>query len=238
MKIFGNLSADCPQPAKRPWVTVSGVMVEAIVVVYFAIITLPITSIVISADSMGDWFLLWTPVLGCVLLSLLVGILIIHGKRRDRLLWRVVKYVIISFGGAGLIVAGLGILVESLKPPMNCTQAVIDMVITPEDEWGKGEKTITDAKEVQKLVSFFPHLGHGRKSGRAGTWQESSSITFTGCDGRVVRVMISWPCDCWSEGDGDWPLNPEFTKYVTALLETSASSTPSTSLGPSTKPAK
>ena len=61
----------------------------------------------VIAGSMEGLLLLWVPILGTVLLLLFVGIRIILGKMGDRLIWRVVKYATISFGGAGFIVMGL-----------------------------------------------------------------------------------------------------------------------------------
>jgi hypothetical protein len=208
-----NIEQPPVKSAKRPWITVSGVMALAIVLIYFAICRVPLMGIQQAADSMGRWFLIWVPVVASILLLLFVGIRIVYGKRRDRLVWRVVKYSIIAFGGAGLIVAGLKIVTWSLTPPLTCSKAIfygdVGQIVT-----------VTAPKELQKLASFFPNLGQKRKSWLTGGWQAERQIDFVGSDGRTVTVWISWNDEYWSEGPGDWPLDPEFRKYIASLQDT------------------
>jgi hypothetical protein len=208
--------------ARRSWFTASGATVLALVLIYFDIFWVPIIPIILAADSMGGWFLFWVPVVVGLLLFLFVGVRIIHGKRRNWLAWRVVKYFVISLGAAGLIVPGIRILTWSLTPTMTCKQAVIEVVSAPGGRKLAANKTVTvtDPKEVQKLVTFFPNLGQGRNAWLAGSWEASTFVKFTGSDGRLITVATSWDYSDWSESDGhgDWPLDPEFSNYIGAKL--------------------
>jgi hypothetical protein len=82
------------------------------------------------------------------------------------------------------------------------------------------KKVMTDPKELKELVAFFPHLGEMRNGSLPSPWKGSALILFTGCDGRRVQVATSYDYRFWSEGNGDWPLDPTFSKYIESLLET------------------
>ena len=111
---------------------------------------------------------------------------------------------------------GLGML-TGCKKPMTCAQAVIDVTLSPSGKMVNVQKKVTDTKEVQRLVSFFPHLGEGKRSSRTGAWQSCASVKFTGCDGRVVTVQTNY--SWWSEGPGDWPMDEGFSTYIRSLLD-------------------
>ena len=190
-----NIEQPPAKPARRRRITVSGVTAVVIVFLYLNISwsVPPLFNLQRTAKTMGGWFLLWVAVVACVLLFVFVGVRTLRGKRRDRLVWRVVKYSIISVGLAGFIVAALRMYMWSLMPPMSCSKAVIEVCVGvgPPDvnvyEGMKQAVTVTDPKELQRLVSFFPHLGQGWKWGLIGKWPYSK-ITFTASDGTVFTA--------------------------------------------------
>jgi hypothetical protein len=134
------------------------------------------------------------------------------------------------------LLLGAVMFVGCEKPkPMRCTEAVVDVTVDPTGRLVKVKKTLTDAKEVDRLASFFPHFGEGRKSSTAGLWQGFASVKFTGSDGRVVTVHTNY--EWWTEGSGDWPMDTEFTKYVMSILESiRAQSRPDGDARPASKP--
>jgi len=107
--------------------------------------------------------------------------------------------------------------------PMDMATAVVEVYWSPSGQSlgvppSLGMKmTLTDKNEVDKLASFFPHVGQGRKSSIAAAWLASVSIQFTSSDGKTAHVNSNY--EFWSEGDGDWPADPEFAKYMETLLE-------------------
>jgi len=104
--------------------------------------------------------------------------------------------------------------------PMDMTTAVIEVTIwPPTDPLKKVNITLTDKNEVDKLASFFPHVGEGRKSSMAAGWIAAVTIQFTSSDGRTATVHSDPNGELWSEGRGDWPMDPEFKKHIKTLLE-------------------
>ena len=78
---------------------------------------------------------------------------------------------------------------------------------------------LTDPAEVAELAAFFPRLGTGRESARAGAWQAGVTITFVTASGEAVKVSVSGNDNLtvWSEGKGDWPVMGDFKALVEKL---------------------
>ncbi|MBI1900826.1 MAG: hypothetical protein HYS13_06910 [Planctomycetia bacterium] len=82
---------------------------------------------------------------------------------------------------------------------------------------------ITDAKEVERLVGFFPHLGEYRQSDRAGGWLPYAEIEFQRAKGEGVKVLVDPALEEWTEkgaGKGDKSLATGFADYFLELLKT------------------
>ena len=91
-------------------------------------------------------------------------------------------------------------------------------------------KRIDDQREIQRLLSFFPGVGGGRKSASAAPWEPAVELLFTSAEGTVLRVTTD--CDfwnerrgdgselyLWSEGHGDWEVEPGLKKYIRNLFQ-------------------
>lgn len=110
---------------------------------------------------------------------------------------------------------------------MGCDKAVkiirADIYVTeaPNGKLVKVHKTITDQDELQRLANFFPHAGEGRKSAIAGGWGAWAGVKFTCSDGKVITIWTDY--NSWTEGQGDWPAAPGFSKYIESMLKETTS---------------
>ncbi|MCY2932208.1 MAG: HEAT repeat domain-containing protein, partial [Planctomycetota bacterium] len=69
--------------------------------------------------------------------------------------------------------------------------------------------TLMDGKEIETLAGFFPGMGTGLGSPRAGGWETAMEILFHSPDGKSIRVTVSPEGEAptvWSEGKGEWPV--------------------------------
>ena len=79
---------------------------------------------------------------------------------------------------------------------------------------------VARAADVQKLAGYFPQMGRGGTGEAAGSWMALAEITFATADGRTVVVSVpANPIDVWSEGQGDWPADPELKRYLRSLAD-------------------
>ena len=77
--------------------------------------------------------------------------------------------------------------------------------------------TVERPQELRELLAFFPQLG--RKSNRAGLWKAGAVVEIRKPGGEIVRIMLSGNDELrtWSEGQGDWPVEGDFSAYVARL---------------------
>jgi len=88
----------------------------------------------------------------------------------------------------------------------------------PDNQRLRGKTIIvTDPQTVLKLLSFFPRMGQGRSSNIVAGCASRVSIVFVDEAGKEVKVASNY--DVWSEGDGDWPMDPGFSSYISDLLK-------------------
>jgi len=72
--------------------------------------------------------------------------------------------------------------------------------------------TIEDASEIERLTGFFPGIGKGKRSDRAGSWEGCAIIRFHRRSGRTARVTTDYRD--WSEGHGDWPVHGKLAGFI------------------------
>ncbi|MEX1229643.1 MAG: hypothetical protein WEB58_05365 [Planctomycetaceae bacterium] len=77
---------------------------------------------------------------------------------------------------------------------------------------------VSDPNEAARLASFFPDLGHGRESRRAGPWIQFADIQFERANGEKLSVRVDPHLVDWTEGHGDWPIAQGFGPYFLTLL--------------------
>ncbi|MEX1229644.1 MAG: hypothetical protein WEB58_05370 [Planctomycetaceae bacterium] len=77
---------------------------------------------------------------------------------------------------------------------------------------------IDDPLEVSRLASYFPQAGKGMTSPHAGAWIAFAKLQFLQSGGEWSSIAVSSDLSEWSEGDGDWELDPEFGPYFRELL--------------------
>ncbi len=78
---------------------------------------------------------------------------------------------------------------------------------------------VTHDLDLRDLISYLQGLGKGRQSPVAGGWEAGLEIKFVLSDGRTIRVTVSQDYQSWSEGRGDWPLDPMYKALVTGVIE-------------------
>ncbi|MGB7158041.1 MAG: hypothetical protein WBD40_08235 [Tepidisphaeraceae bacterium] len=65
-----------------------------------------------------------------------------------------------------------------------------------------------------RLLKYFPHLGEGKESSAAWSWIASEELVFRRRDGGEVVVYFDTDRRFWSEGHGDWELDPGFDAFL------------------------
>lgn len=79
----------------------------------------------------------------------------------------------------------------------------------------RSTKVTLDAASANRLATFFPQLGTGKKSRIAGAWMPTVEVNFKAADGAVTHVMSNF--EVWSEGRGDWAAQPGLEVYVSSI---------------------
>ena len=111
---------------------------------------------------------------------------------------------------------------KGMGPASVFTKAVVEIPIDAQGQPLTGKPvgiTLTDAEEIRELAAFFPRMGTGRESSRAGGWKERITIAFLTSSGETVHVSVSRDLAFWSEGKGDWPVKGDFKAYVEKLRQ-------------------
>jgi len=87
---------------------------------------------------------------------------------------------------------------------------------------------VTDQKQLEALLAFFPEMDRGKESWRAAGWQAGVEIKFARPDGKTIRVSVSSNDDLtiWSEGHGDWPVNGDLKAFLLDLQKGQAATQP------------
>lgn len=75
---------------------------------------------------------------------------------------------------------------------------------------------INDASEIQRLASFFPGVGMGKRSDCSKQLEPYYELRFHRRGEKAMTVYVK--DDCWSEGAGDWPLNKKFFSVIEHLI--------------------
>lgn len=74
-----------------------------------------------------------------------------------------------------------------------------------------------DKAAAERLASFFPGLGTGQTSRRAGSWIADVQIQFHRPEGGMITVTSSY--EDWQEGaNGDLPVQGDLRSHVNALF--------------------
>ena len=123
-------------------------------------------------------------------------------------------------------------------PPFPATAQATDMasaaITFHVDENGNRSKgdllQVNDPQVLARLASFFPEMGQGKKSNRAGAWMPSVTIRFLKKDGTAITIVVDQK-EAWSEGKGDWNVQGDLKTYLKELRSkpTSSPSTNATS---------
>ena len=97
---------------------------------------------------------------------------------------------------------------------------------------------VRDQRTLDRLVSFFPHLGQRRWSPFIGLWIRTEEIKFVTSDGRTIRVAVylSSDSEVWTEGCGDWPVEGNLGAYLAELRRTIPPTTTPARLAPYRRP--
>ena len=87
---------------------------------------------------------------------------------------------------------------------------------------------VTDQKQLEALLAFFPEMDRGKESWRAAGWEAGVEIKFARPDGKTIRVSVSSNDDLtiWSEGHGDWPVNGDLKAFLLDLQKGQAATQP------------
>jgi len=103
---------------------------------------------------------------------------------------------------------------------------------------------VTDQKQLEALLAFFPEMDRGKEAWRAGGWETGVEIKFAKRDGKAISVAAPHELEVWSEGKGDWPVNGDLKAFLLKLQKEQAATQPAPSAslgsapdGPSTQPA-
>lgn len=64
----------------------------------------------------------------------------------------------------------------------------------------------------------LPHVGEARQSNRFEGWKRAARITFTKDDGPPSVVAVNTKFTTWSEGHGDWPVEPGLERFLVDLF--------------------
>lgn len=96
--------------------------------------------------------------------------------------------------------------------PMNYASAIVTVRVRAP---ARSVKTTLDAASANRLATFFPQLGTRKKSGTAGAWMPKVEVDFKAADGAVTHVTSNF--EVWSEGRGDWPVQPGLEAYVFSM---------------------
>jgi hypothetical protein len=129
-----------------------------------------------------------------------------------------------------LAVAAVGCGGANVKYTQVELRGVIEKQNVPKDD-GSGEfqvfltrgetALIKDPRIAQKLASFFPGLGTGRKSFSGVHFEKSLELVFSNETGQRITVYTKW-CEYWgSDVDrGDLNVSGDLRSYLEALLYT------------------
>jgi hypothetical protein len=126
--------------------------------------------------------------------------------------------VLCLVGGAVLLVR----LVRSLaRPggPKGPTYTSVEITIFDDARGAinKGPMVIRGPEVIDKLKTFFPQLGSGKKSRIAGAWKRRAVCDFAAEDGTKIKVHTNYKQ--WSVGDGDWQVNGDLSAYLDELTK-------------------
>lgn len=106
------------------------------------------------------------------------------------------------------------------KPVSRFTSATILRRLDSAGTATNDHLTVKDPDELVALESFFPQVGTNQRGSGAGAWAPSVIIQFKPAQGRSIRVLTNY--QVWSEGLGDWPVNPAFGDHLDRLFAHSA----------------
>lgn len=90
---------------------------------------------------------------------------------------------------------------------------------------GRGQPLrLIEPTEVAKLASFFPGVGTGKSNAGGGGWIGTGSIDFTRATGKTTHVMYDLHYRVWSEGHGDFEVEPGLRDYLMSIEAAHATS--------------
>jgi hypothetical protein len=76
------------------------------------------------------------------------------------------------------------------------------------------EIAVSDQEILQRLVAFFPGVGTSATSPTAGGWMPGVLIRLHRADGSEILIYVDPEMGYWSEMKGDWPLAPQFRRFI------------------------
>jgi len=91
---------------------------------------------------------------------------------------------------------------------------------------------VTDPKQLEALLAFFPEMDRGKESWRAAGWEAGVEIKFVKRDGKTIRVAAPPELEVWSEGHGDWPVNGDLKAFLLDLQKEQPATQPAPSASP------
>ena len=164
---------------------------------------------------------------------------ILDDRRDRRALTRVGALVALALAVAAVV--PMSVLTAAGRPAFD--KAHVSILVGPSDrpvEAGKAKVLTLDRREdIDALAAFFPGVGQGRASSRAGAWEADVVVKFAAPAGKTVRVTVSLAESppTWSEGRGDWPVKGDLGAFLRKLAKDEVATQPAMA-ATATAPAK
>lgn len=102
------------------------------------------------------------------------------------------------------------------KPAPQFAHADVQLILDDASQVVNSTKRV-DQAAADRLAAFFPGLGTGRKSRKAGAWIANVKIQFYRPDGTVLVVTSNY--QDWNQGpSGDLPVNGDLRGHISKMF--------------------